>query len=51
MSIQNAKLDQVIDRFDQIEARLGSICVRQIPARGFQLARLLRDGLQFGVFF
>jgi peptide chain release factor 1 len=25
MSIQNAKLDQVIDRFDQIEARLGSI--------------------------
>ena len=24
MSIQNAKLDQVIDRFDQVEARLGS---------------------------
>jgi len=25
MSIQNAKLNQVIDRFDQVEARLGSI--------------------------
>ena len=24
MSIQNAKLDQVIDRFDQVEARLGA---------------------------